>query len=273
MRYSAFHRFVIFDCKKGFRENIVKWGVAILLFVFLSDITIKNCLIFHEEMGYIGYLTYLFQGMPEYIRSETSIFQLPVCWLLYYVYLFFLIGFYPISDLYSCGMKSLLSSGSRKKWLLSKYLWVAFNVIAYFIILLITLYCCSVSRGHIDTGNEAMLVVFGVDMGTLTMTDIIVVWILLPILTAITIAFIQFTICICVNSVAGYITSIVILAISVYWMKTLLPGNYLMIIRSNVLRTDGMDIKYGIILDSVLMVFAIIIGNCCFTKKDIYQKG
>lgn len=172
MNKPSFCRLIAFDCKRGFRENLVKWGVAVFLFAFLTNITIKNCLLYHEEMGYLGYLTYLFQGMEEYIKSETSIFELPVCWLLYYAYLFFLTGFYPISDLYGCGMKTLLSSGNRKKWMTSKYLWIAINIVFYFLLMLLVLLINSSLIGRFDTSREAMSEVFGIKMDSITSLQI-----------------------------------------------------------------------------------------------------
>lgn len=270
MNKPSFCRLIAFDCKRGFRENLVKWGVAVFLFAFLTNITIKNCLLYHEEMGYLGYLTYLFQGMEEYIKSETSIFELPVCWLLYYAYLFFLTGFYPISDLYGCGMKTLLSSGNRKKWMTSKYLWIAINIVFYFLLMLLVLLINSSLIGRFDTSREAMSEVFGIKMDSITSLQVAAVWLVLPVLISISIAFMQFTITICLHPLAGYTASVIILVTSVYWMKPFFIGNYLMIIRSGLVREGGMKLIYGIAACLIVSVLSVVFGYYYFDRKDIY---
>ena len=270
MNKSSFCRLIAFDCKRGFRENLVKWGVAFFLFAFLINVTIKNCLIYHEEMGYLGYLTYLFQGMPEYIKSETSIFELPVCWFLYYAYLFFLTGFYPISDLYGCGMKTLLSSGNRKKWMTSKYLWIAINIIFYFFLMLLVLFISTVLIGRLATSPEAMNEVFGMEVKSITSLQMIAVWIVLPVLISISIAFMQFTITIYLNALAGFTASVILLVTSVYWMKPFLIGNYLMLIRNELVREGGMKLVYGIAACFIVSFLSMALGYYHFNRKDIY---
>lgn len=270
MDKHTFCRLLVFDCKKGIRENIVKWIIAVLLFSFLVNVTIKNCLIYHKETGYLGYLTGLFQGMPEYVKSDTSIFELPVCWLIYYAYLFFLIGFYPISDLYGSGMKTLLLSGDRKKWIVSKYIWIACTVTMYFFVLMLVLLINSLWYGNLDTSAEAMLAVYGIDITSLETVQILAIWVVLPVMISIAMAFLQFTITICLNALAGYTISVVILVASAYWMHPLLFGNYLMIIRSDVVREGGMNLVTGIVICIVVDILSILLGYSCFKRKDIY---
>lgn len=268
-----FCRLFCYDLKNGFRESKAKWGIAIALFVFLADITISNCMIYDEGMGYFGYFTDLFMGMPKYVRSETSIFQLPVSWFLYYAYMFFLVNFYPVTDLYHCGMQSITASGGRSKWLMSKFLWTAVNVIVYQILFLITLLLLSAVRGQIVTSSEALWKVYGIVLEDMDSFMIALIWLIVPVLTGIAIAFVQMTIGICVNAIAGYLVTIAVMVVSVYWLEPFLIANYLMIIRNNQISMDGIEISMGLKLDTVLILLSMIVCCMIFRKKDIFQKG
>lgn len=270
MNKPTLNRVIVFDCKSGFLENRMKWVVAVFMFAFLSNGAIRNCLILNEEMGYWGYLTYLFQGMPEYVKTETSIFQLPVSWFLYYGYLFFLVGFYPVSSLYSCGKKTLVLSGDRKKWIMSKYLWTALSVLAYYVVMCLVLLLSSMCMGNLGAGINAMKLVFGINMNAIEPIQILCVWLILPILISVSLAYIQLTVAICLNALIGYTVSIVTLVVSVYWMHPLFLGNYLMVIRNKLICINGMDMAFGFWGCGAIIILSILIGCCCFVKKDIF---
>lgn len=270
---KQFCRLLSYDIKSGFRESKVKWWIAIALFVFLADVSISNCMVYHEGMGYFGYFTDLFMGMPKYVRSETSIFQLPVSWFLYYAYMFFLVNFYPVTDLYHCGMQSITASGSRIKWLISKFIWTAMNVIAYQILFLMILFLLSAGRGQIETSSEALWTVYGINVGGMDRLTILLIWLIVPAFTGIAISFVQMAIGICINAIAGYLFTIAVMVVSVYWLEPFLIANYLMIIRNNQISMDGVEIGIGFMLNAVCVMLSVIICCLFFRKKDIFQKG
>ena len=144
----------------------MKIGVSSFIFLFLANITVKNCLIHQSESGYFSYWIMILGGMPEYEKTETSIFQLPVGWFLFYAYLFFLIGFYPISDLYSGGSKTLLLAESRNKWIISKLLWIVTTIIIYFGIFIICLLANAFLIGNMDAGLSCVANFYGISLDT-----------------------------------------------------------------------------------------------------------
>lgn len=258
-------RLYCFDLKKGLVENRIKLCVAIFILLFFANVTIKSCIAQKDSIGFLGYWMMIIGGMPEYIKSKTSIFQLPVSWFLYYAYLFFLVGFYPTSDLYSCGSKTLLMSGNRKKWIISKYLWIMTVIIVYYSLFAICIFlneCCLVNT-NIEIQNVMDIYML------LGYVDVIAVWFVIPILTSIAIAFLQFTITIISNAIVGYTISIIILVASTYWMKAFLPGNYLMIVRSNQIVDSGMKLIDGFALGVCVVVVSLLVGCHVFNKKDI----
>lgn len=132
MNRRIFANLILYDIRKGFRENKIKWIVGVFIFVFFSFITVSDFSVNSPELGFLAYFTNILQGMPPYIKTDDSVFTIPVSWFLFYAFLFFMVGFYPLSDLYGAGKKTLILSGSRFKWLWSKYIWTVINVIMYY---------------------------------------------------------------------------------------------------------------------------------------------
>lgn len=108
MNRRIFANLILYDIRKGFRENKIKWIVGVFIFVFFSFITVSDFSVNSPELGFLAYFTNILQGMPPYIKTDDSVFTIPVSWFLFYAFLFFMVGFYPLSDLYGAGKKTLI---------------------------------------------------------------------------------------------------------------------------------------------------------------------
>lgn len=269
MNRRIFANLILYDIRKGFRENKIKWIVGVFIFVFFSFITVSDFSVNSPELGFLAYFTNILQGMPPYIKTDDSVFTIPVSWFLFYAFLFFMVGFYPSSDLYGAGKKTLILSGSRFKWLWSKYIWTLINVIMYYAAMILVLAAVTCAIGKWSTKPDDMLMEMGIDMQRFSTGNEVIVWLILPMICACTIAVVQLTISIFAGAIAGYIVSIVYLVVSVYWVSPFLMGNYLMIIRNNRLCAGGMDAAAGIISCIIVMVVSIVSGSVYFNRKNI----
>lgn len=270
MRKKSLGKLFLYDCRKGFRENRFKWLIALFVMAFFIDGSVANCTVSTPEAGFLVYLTDFYRGIPEYILTDTSIFELPGSWFLYYGYLFFMVGFYPVTDLYGCGMKTLLAAESRGKWLLSKFMWIAFHVICYFGATLIIMTLWSMLRGNLTTPPDLFHNMYGIDLETIGWGRFWSIWVIVPVLTAISLAFLQFAVSILFHTITGYITSLTILVVSCYWMTPWLPGNYLMLLRSDLIVDNGVPCSIGIILSIAIIFCSLLTGFIAFRRKDIF---
>lgn len=270
MKHTSFTRLLKYDCGKGFRENRLKWVIALFIIAFFTDGIMKQALLYLKESGLIVYLTEFFRGMPEYIPSDTSVFELPGAWFLYYGYFFFLSGFYPVSDLYGCGMKTLLAAESRAKWMLSKYLWVALQAVCYFAATFLIILVWSLILGNLSTPADLCVGLYGIDISSLGLGQFLATWVLLPLTTTVSLACLQLTIGIAVSTIAGYIVTLTILTASCYWMHPCLPGNYLMLLRSGLLSEGGMQFLPGMLLAIGIILCSLLTGIVVFQRKDIF---
>ena len=116
-----------------------------------------------------------------------------------------------MSDLYGAGKKTLILSGSRFKWLWSKYIWTLINVIMYYAAMILVLAAVTCAIGKWSTKPDDMLMEMGIDMQRFSTGNEVIVWLILPMLCACTIAVVQLTISIFAGAIAGYIVSIVYL--------------------------------------------------------------
>ena len=88
MNRRIFANLILYDIRKGFRENKIKWIVGVFIFVFFSFITVSDFSVNSPELGFLAYFTNILQGMPPYIKTDDSVFTIPVSWFLFYAFLF-----------------------------------------------------------------------------------------------------------------------------------------------------------------------------------------
>ena len=93
MNRRIFANLILYDIRKGFRENKIKWIVGVFIFVFFSFITVSDFSVNSPELGFLAYFTNILQGMPPYIKTDDSVFTIPVSWFLFYAFLFFIIHY------------------------------------------------------------------------------------------------------------------------------------------------------------------------------------
>ena len=84
MNRRIFANLILYDIRKGFRENKIKWIVGVFIFVFFSFITVSDFSVNSPELGFLAYFTNILQGMPPYIKTDDSVFTIPVSWFLFY---------------------------------------------------------------------------------------------------------------------------------------------------------------------------------------------
>lgn len=127
----TFGRLLDCDLKSSVRQNGWRWVGATAGFVFLSHIIAERFRLLGQEPGISGMPVSLLKGSAPCTGTEDSPFELPVLWFLYHIYFYWLIGDYPAKELQGYGKLVFLQIADRKKWWLSKCIWVAVSAISY----------------------------------------------------------------------------------------------------------------------------------------------
>ncbi|MDE6797109.1 MAG: hypothetical protein K2J36_03750, partial [Ruminococcus sp.] len=100
-------------------------------------------------------------------------------------------------------------------------------------------------------------------------TDIPVYIFFVPVLTSVVFSLLEMTVSLFIKTVYSFLLMSCLVISSAYLMTDYIIGNYGMIIRSNHILTDGINTERGIIILSVLVITAFIVGLIKFSKYDI----
>jgi hypothetical protein len=209
-------------------------------------------------------------GAREYVLSADSSFQLPAYWFLFHAYLFFLIGFYPVSELYLGNGQALIRTRSRKIWIVSKLFSIFLNITLYYGCFLLLLLIGNLLHGGEIIPRNGIIGLGGIAIFNKSISDLFVAFILLPLLVSVALGVIQILMSLFLDPVLSFMAVVGYLIASVFWMNPLLIGNFSMLYRQDWISGKAtIDITTGTVLCFVLIVVALILGVIMFQRKDI----
>lgn len=234
-------------------------------FMLATNLTIK--------VSFSDYLLELFKGMKIYNKDFP--FSIPGMWLMVNFYLAYIIGYYPTKDLFGNGQQIIVRSQSRKLWWLSKCVWNVSAVVCYYVliysVMLIFAYLSgelSFSLNEVINSNVSL-----VDTLMLINSPFLVTIIVLPLLTSIALALLQMLLAFLFKPLISYVVMAFIFVVSAYYCHFALLGNYLMVLRNQlVVASLGVKTMTGIIIALLLAIICSIAGLVCLKKLDILQK-
>lgn len=285
-----------YDLYYGFRDCRLKWLGALLVQIYFANAAYQACSMAGGPVGALGYLTWLFQGKPEYFAAETGRFELPVPWLLLHACLLFLVGFYPANDLTRSGGQAFVRMRRRRDWLLGKAVWVVGTAAAYYVCLAIILMLYAflaeglagqaypekwqmqgagwnVFWGKYITGSpEALKSLFGIPIAEMGGMAIFLSWWAEPFLVSVTLCLAEMVLSLVLEPALALFLALGYLTASVFWAEPALLGNYAMLMRQDfwsgieAVSFSGCVAGCGVFSAAVLMI-----GMKLIRKKDIFQ--
>lgn len=261
-----------------------KWPIylpAVLWGVYIAWRVDAACLA-GQAMGFVAQgatftfadvLLYAFGGMAEYIPVAGQPFEIPVEWLLWFVYTVLVSSQYPYKHLCGIGQQQLFRFRNRQFWWIGKCVWGICNTI--------TVYGCFLAAALVYTGWRGNITAtislwMGDLLSFLILPDTAAFgWSKLLTLMAITvlvsIVFTQWqtTLILFTSPLGAFLAVTVVLAAGAYALTPLLPGNFAMWVRSEWLLADGLPVLCGILLCGVYYVIAFMIGAIRFSRYDV----
>lgn len=228
-----------------------------------------------ETLTFADYLSACVGGISTYSARTGDSFKLPAGWLCLCAAIAYTVLDYPTRDLKGMGSQVLAASGSRRRWWLSKCVWVACTAfIAWATVLLacaVWALCAGDGLGagtlDITPGVPALL---GFDALRLNAGDVSVAGFLVCapfVIAALCVA--QLAIGIASAPLVGFASLVSVLLLSAVYTSPVLPGNYLMVARSEATATDGVSWALGLALALAIAVVAAILGNLAYAHHDI----
>lgn len=268
---KRFERIISYDMKVGIWQVRYRYLLAAAFLLIFILTMIQRAWNNDMSIQFWDILYSMFEGVSPYIPNRGNQLELPVFLIVFELLMFFIVGSYSKSDILGYGRYVFLAVKSRKIWWLSKCIWVSSNVLLYHlltwgllagIVLIVNPsegFKLSCSYVYKQTGENLVLFLSNL--------------VCLPILTSIMIGLFQMLIGFIMKPVLGYGAVIALLVVSVYYDSVWFPGNYLMMLRNQFMVSEGVELKFGIIFNGVLIVFILMVGISWIRKKDILEGG
>ena len=258
------------------KEQFKKYILVILLIIidckFLQNNVEQGILIHGKEYCLtIGdYVINFFKGsLPYTMTGREEAFNIPSILSMYLLYYFVLIGKSAADSLSPFHVQCTLRKGSRSRWWISQNFTIWKETVCYLLITGITflIYGGCTGAAFNDGGVEFYLTYFGLDISQISiLMDIAIPY--LFILTAL--AYIQYVVSLKNNIFIGIILSTTLWVCSVFHWNPILPGNYLMLVRHDLIQADGAGVITGVFLSITILLVMFIWGKRITKHKDIF---
>lgn len=225
------------------------------------------------ELHIADFIAEFFKGTISYtMSSSTETFNIPPFWSLYYIYFVLLIGRATnrVSQKYEQQM--ILRCVSRRRWWIERNIEIWMETIGYVAVTGLTFFVYGICTGAELSGINTMFQseYNGLDISQHGDSEMILILCIASFFVMLVLAYIQYVVSMVGNAVIGIIISVVVLVSSVYHLSPLLIGNYMMLIRQDVLLKSGIDLKIQIMICMAFIIVLSLYGQRLAKKKDLF---
>ncbi len=258
------------------------WKYVFVIFIFAVPCGVlflctKNGIregIVTSQASVTDYLIYILKGIRVYIPTPDTKFEVPILWLIVYVYLAFVAGSYPIDDLALSGQQILLRTQKRVQWWLGKCLWIVLNAIIFFAIGYAVIICFASVGGNLSLkpSNDIVRVYCEMDVSGVNTGSLLAAVTVLPLITAIALSLLQTTLAIILKPIYAFLLIACVMVASAYFFTWVLPGNHIMLLRNALMMDGGIPTPFSLAYMTVLALASIIVGCVVFRRYDILNK-
>lgn len=289
-RQSLFLQYIRHDLRCGLMPQWVKYIVAFVPVGLLSlDVFSLWCSLcrLYDGVPALTYGDYLFamiraRGHRDCVGPFTLVIDnivyvvqgFDTLWQVPFIFLAFIVSFYPFKDLAGYGQQLLIRSRRRRIWWLSKCLWVVVCVTLHQAIMLLVPALFALCTGTMDfMPTVALQEAFGyMDLTNFTLRDMVLSTIVFPWLVCVTHSLLQLVVSLCTRPVIGMILITSMLVASQAIATPLLPGNYAITSRYGCSLLDPVS---GLLFLTFVSIACVVIGGIVFQRKNILsaEKG
>jgi len=272
---------IIQDIRKGMKSNLYRYLIGIIFVVAVILLFNKNIVLemrYNKQIsmpGILDNILYLLCGMTEYIPTSGKPFELPYVWMAIQFLCSFLVFNYMQRDLEGMGLEILIRSKSRKVWWLSKCIWNVITIISFYIVIYALALVLSIiyTGGKVGFEPSIFLKYMMIPIDRVNIQRFTILLLLVPLLTSIALSLAQMSFSIIVGPILSLMSIMIIDVFSAYFMNPFLVANYSMVMRSRILIRNGISPLIGIIVDVLLIIISIYLGDFIFRKKDIIENN
>lgn len=271
------------DCKEGMLKN--KRILIIILVIILQsmlthmdmDIAWQSVPSEYGEYSLFELFWINFNGCDPLIKSKNM--TIPYPWLAVYICPVFITFDYLEQNLHGYGTQMLFRIERRKRWWYKKCIWCFITALWIYCVIWATLIVFSIAN-HIPlslTPNQNTLaflthgsICYTPVSGSLTTSPTFIgILLLCPLLSIFTLELLTMTLTLYIRPAISFIISVGILTLSITFDWILLFPRIGMLMKNDMLYSDGYPIKSGIIVCLIIIITCVIGGGIMFQRKDI----
>lgn len=268
---ASLHKVVSYDLRVGNRQIAARYLVSAAIIIFLCGLLVEEGKIEGISGSFWDLCVSFFGGVEEYNRLDrNSQFRLPVFLILHQFFMLFLVGSYPKENMERNGIHVFTECGDRKKWWLSKCIWVAVNISVYYAMTYIFLKLLAVGiEKYATVIRSSELIVQAGGMGVELLANLF----LLPLLASIAMGMIQLFIGIFLKPIWGYVIICFLVVLSAYKTNIWFIGNHIMMLRNRFFSAGKIGLTEGVCVDLFIIALCLILGSLFIQRYDIISKG
>ncbi len=257
------------DIKYGIIKQWKRYVVVSLLVCYpLFNLFSYAKGMFGLQAGVWDYFIEVFIGILPIGGNEEKELVLPAFYIAFGCLMSYLVYDYPAKDLNAGGIQILIRTRNMTGYYLSKYLWniMAIAVAHAMVVLVVTIFGV-VSGGEFVLQEELVRSRTGADY--VNMKTVMIGGILLPALSAMAIAQVQMLIGILTRPIYGMMTAVGIYLLSIFSATMWLPGNGIMLLRTNLCMKEGIPYRNIVIICVIWIMLCYPAGCVALKKKDM----
>lgn len=253
------------------KEGILRMLPMYLLSIALIGILAVDAKVHYEGMspGVLDLSVYVFQGMEEYVYVENGPpFEIPMAYLVIGICPLLLACYYPYREWKNRGNIYILRYQSKSIWWMSKVIWCALQQVLLFVLLFVELWFIGVLCGNSGISLSVENYFAGAMTSTKVSTLLLHIYVL-GMCTAIALNQIQITLQMLLAPAASFVCMIGVLTFSAYYFTQRLPGNFYMLLRSQIFREDGIAFETAMLVNLIIWLVAVVFGMTMLRRKDL----
>ncbi len=247
-----------YDLKVGFLRDLPKLLILAGIVLVANISLYRYAKLFSLNLGSLDYILHLVKSIAPFPKSGEE-FRFPVVWYLIQLYLSWIIGRYPFSSL--CD-SVLIYGGSRRRWYLSKVVWIALTVLAYYFTMIATSLLFCIASG-VPVSWEINLLD--------TSEEFSCVALLLPIATSFVTGVFQLFLMTLTTPIVSFFLVAALSAASTYVTSPILFTNCSQLLKLSAFSEDGIGTTESYLTLAIVFALSLAAGLIIFNRRDILR--
>ncbi|WP_080801316.1 hypothetical protein [Arabiibacter massiliensis] len=283
-KLGTFAHLARYDLARGFSSNGTRLVVAFVCVIALAAMflsALDAAAGYARAMGaddssggfgFVDVLAYFFAGSDYYRAGGKVPFALPIGWLIQQILIAVLVGSYAVHDLGGQAPQVLVRIGGRWAWWLSKCLWTAATVLAFYAAEAFVALAAAAALGGLGAmGDVESVAVLGFSLSGLDGARLALL-LVLPAALSLALSLAQVALSLVAGPFMAFVAVVAFLATSVYFGSPLLIGDCSMMARSAFVQQGGVDAAAALAACAGVGSVAVILGGLAFSRRDLADR-